>query len=57
MVERVLDSYTIAYILQKYGNDIHNFLREYNPNSNAPYGIDPEVQNTFVRSCGKKIFF
>jgi len=51
MLECVQNSHTITYILQHYQNDILNYLRQYNPNPTAPNGIDPDVINTFVRSC------
>ena len=55
MVECVPNSHTIAWILRNYKKDILNYLRQHNPTPSAPYGVDPEVINTFVRSCGKLI--
>ena len=54
MVEFVPNSINLATVLERYGNDnqIHNFFREHHPDPNAPYSIDPEVINTFIRSCG-----
>jgi len=51
MLEFVENSSTIASILKDYGNDIQNFFRKNHPQEGAPYGIDPSVLNTFVRSC------
>lgn len=30
---------------------IHNYFRKYHPNENGPYGIDPDIMDTYVRSC------
>jgi len=51
MVECVQESQTIADILETYGNDLHHYFRKYHPSPESPYGIEPEVINTFVRSC------
>src|SRR4051794_17105236 len=56
MVECVQESQTIADILETYGNDIHHYFRKYHPSPESPFGIEPEVINTFVRSCGKQVF-
>eukprot|EP01119_Soliformovum_irregulare_P018238 TRINITY_DN554_c0_g1_i3.p1 TRINITY_DN554_c0_g1~~TRINITY_DN554_c0_g1_i3.p1 ORF type:complete len:216 (-),score=83.90 TRINITY_DN554_c0_g1_i3:11-625(-) len=50
MVECVSECQTITAILKDYG-DIHTFFKKHHPAPNAPYGIDPQVINTFVRSC------
>jgi len=51
IMECVQNCQTIRNILRNYNNDIHNFFRESHPSQNGPFGIDPEVINTFVRSC------
>lgn len=30
---------------------IHNFFRKYHPQESGPYGIAPEIMDTYVRSC------
>ena len=30
-----------------------NFFRHFGPMENAPYGIHPDVMDTYVKSCGK----
>jgi hypothetical protein len=54
MVEFVNNSNNLAAVLERYGSDnqIQNFFREHHADPSAPYGIDPEVITTFVRSCG-----
>ncbi|XP_025833575.1 phosphatidylinositol 3-kinase catalytic subunit type 3 [Agrilus planipennis] len=45
-----IDSVTVAEALAKEGS-IHNFFRKYHPQENGPYGIAPEIMDTYVRSC------
>ena len=52
ILECVPDSLTITNILKDYGNDIHNYFKEKHGSSGGPYGVEPEVISTFVRSCG-----
>ena len=46
-----IDSSSVAEILQKYEGSIQNFFRKCNPSETAPYGIHPEVMDTYVKSC------
>ena len=45
-----VESSAIAEILNKEGS-IQNFFRKHNPCESAPYGIQPEVMDTYVKSC------
>ena len=54
VMEMVLDSAPISYIVEKYrGNTIQSFFKEKHP-SNAPgneFGIEAEVMDTYIKSC------
>ncbi len=54
IMEMVLDSAPISYIVEKYrGNTIQSFFKEKHP-SNAPgneFGIEAEVMDTYIKSC------
>jgi len=52
MVEFV-NSSAIASILERYDGDIRKFLREAypKPEATSTYGIEPQVLDTFIRSC------
>ncbi|QQP32980.1 Uncharacterized protein FKW44_024186, partial [Caligus rogercresseyi] len=45
-----VNSTGIADILTSEGS-IQNFLRKYNPSESGPYGIRPEVMDTYIKSC------
>lgn len=45
-----IDSMSLAEIRATEGS-IQNFLRRYAPSPDAPFGILPEVMDTYVRSC------
>ena len=45
-----IESSAIADILTKEGS-IQNFFRKHNPCETGPYGIQPEVMDTYVKSC------
>ncbi len=45
-----IESSAIAEILNKEGS-IQNFFRKHNPCESGPYGIQPEVMDTYVKSC------
>lgn len=45
-----VNSMAIADILNTDGT-IQNFFRKHNPSEGSPYGIQPEVMDTYVRSC------
>ncbi|KAF2887717.1 hypothetical protein ILUMI_18456 [Ignelater luminosus] len=48
-----IDSVTVAEAVttNNSSNGILNFLRQHNPQENGPFGIAPEVIDTYVRSC------
>lgn len=52
-----VDSLSVAEILRNYESSIQKYFRLHAPCEGAPYGISPEVMDTYVKSCGKKIFF
>ncbi|KAJ8676969.1 hypothetical protein QAD02_012756, partial [Eretmocerus hayati] len=45
-----IESTTVAEVLAHEGS-ILNFFRKYNPSENGPYGVEPEVMDTYIRSC------
>ena len=45
-----VESSAIADVLNKEGS-IQNYFRKYNPCETGPYGIQPEVMDTYVKSC------
>ncbi|XP_048484610.1 phosphatidylinositol 3-kinase catalytic subunit type 3-like [Plutella xylostella] len=45
-----IESVTVAEALATEGS-IQNFFRKHNPCEGAPYGIKPEVMDTYIRSC------
>lgn len=45
-----INSVTVAEVLATEGN-IHNFFRKHNPCETGPFGIVPEVMDTYIRSC------
>uniref|UniRef100_A0A6M2DLC6 Phosphatidylinositol 3-kinase catalytic subunit type 3 n=1 Tax=Xenopsylla cheopis TaxID=163159 RepID=A0A6M2DLC6_XENCH len=45
-----IDSYTVAEVLATEGS-IQAFFRKYHPHETAPYGIAPEIMDTYIRSC------
>lgn len=45
-----IESVTVAEALATEGS-IQNFFRKYNPQEGAPYGVKPEVMDTYIRSC------
>jgi len=51
LVERVPDCLPLAQVLQENKNDIRRYLQTLHPAPGAPYDIDPEVLETFVKSC------
>eukprot|EP01035_Chromulina_nebulosa_P019704 gene19704-25628_t len=50
-MEFVSDSLPISAILKQYNNSISNYLKNFNPDENGPYGISPIALDTFVKSC------
>lgn len=51
MMECVPSSQSLASVIKDYGGDIQKFLRGKHPQPDGEYGIDPEVLDTYVRSC------
>lgn len=45
-----IDSCTVAEVLAREGS-ILNFFRRHHPCEHAPYGIAPEVMDTYIKSC------
>ena len=45
-----IESSSVAEILQA-ESSIQSYFRKYNPSETAPYGIHPEVMDTYVKSC------
>uniref|UniRef100_A0A1B6LQ06 Phosphatidylinositol 3-kinase catalytic subunit type 3 n=1 Tax=Graphocephala atropunctata TaxID=36148 RepID=A0A1B6LQ06_9HEMI len=45
-----IDSQTVADVLKSEGT-IQNFLRKRHPSETSPYGIAPDVMDTYIRSC------
>ena len=50
-VEMVPDCMPLAQILADNRGDIRKYFQKEHPRDGAPYGIDPEILETFVRSC------
>lgn len=54
LVERVPDCAPVAKILSDNGSHIaslRRYLASLHPASDAPFGVDPEVMDTYVKSC------
>tara|TARA_B110001452_G_scaffold69368_1_gene55955 strand:+ start:2512 stop:3222 length:711 start_codon:yes stop_codon:yes gene_type:complete len=51
LVERVPDCLPLAQVLADHRGDIRRYLQQLHPNESAPYGIEPEVLDTFIKSC------
>lgn len=45
-----IDSLPVAEVLATEGT-IQNFFRKYHPSETGPYGIAPDIMDTYVRSC------
>uniref|UniRef100_A0A1B6DM67 Phosphatidylinositol 3-kinase catalytic subunit type 3 n=1 Tax=Clastoptera arizonana TaxID=38151 RepID=A0A1B6DM67_9HEMI len=45
-----IDSFPVAEVLATEGS-IQNFFRKYHPSETGPYGIAPDIMDTYVRSC------
>ncbi|XP_046659844.1 phosphatidylinositol 3-kinase catalytic subunit type 3-like [Homalodisca vitripennis] len=45
-----IDSQTVADVLNSEGT-IQNFLRKRHPSETSPYGITPDVMDSYIRSC------
>jgi phosphatidylinositol 3-kinase len=46
-----IESMSVAEVLKNYGDSIQRFFRSHAAQENAPYGISPEVMDTYVKSC------
>lgn len=42
---------SLSHILSKYNNSILSYLQNFNPDSAAPLGVNPEVMDNYIRSC------
>ena len=51
LVERVPDCLPLAQVLAEHRGDIRRYLQQVHPRADAPYGIEPECLDTFVKSC------
>ncbi|XP_071952733.1 phosphatidylinositol 3-kinase catalytic subunit type 3-like [Antedon mediterranea] len=51
LVQFVPNSTAVAEVLAKYDGNIQNFFRKCAPNEMGPYGIHPDVMDTYVKSC------
>ena len=47
-----IDSIGVADVLNEFGS-IQNFFKKYAPCENGPYGIQPEVMDNYIKSCGQ----
>ncbi|XP_053662768.1 phosphatidylinositol 3-kinase catalytic subunit type 3 [Anopheles marshallii] len=45
-----IDSVTVAEVLNTEGS-IHNYFRKFNPCETGPFGIMPEIMDTYIKSC------
>ncbi|XP_050084607.1 phosphatidylinositol 3-kinase catalytic subunit type 3-like isoform X3 [Anopheles aquasalis] len=45
-----IDSVTVADVLNSEGS-IHNYFRKFNPYETGPFGIMPEIMDTYIKSC------
>jgi phosphatidylinositol 3-kinase len=50
-IEFVADSQTLSSILTAHNNDLLAYFRSVRPRADAQYGVDPNVLDTFARSC------
>lgn len=50
-----ITSKPLAAVLNEHQNNILDFLRQHHPDSGPDgiYGIDAQVMETYIRSCGK----
>lgn len=49
-IMQYIDSVPVAEVLATEGS-IHNFFRKYHPCESGPYGIAPDIMDTYIRSC------
>ncbi|KAL1510021.1 hypothetical protein ABEB36_004678 [Hypothenemus hampei] len=45
-----IHSTPVAEVLTTEGS-IHNYFKKYHPQENAPYGIQPDIMDAYIRSC------
>lgn len=48
-----IESMSVAEVLKNYNDSIQRFFRSHSASENAPYGVSPEVMDTYVKSCGQ----
>lgn len=48
-----IESTTVAEVLANEGS-ILNFFRKHQPSETGPFGVVPEVMDTYIRSCGER---
>lgn len=41
----------LSQLIHFFLGSIHNFFRKHHPQETGPYGIAPEIMDTYVRSC------
>ncbi|RWS16309.1 phosphatidylinositol 3-kinase catalytic subunit type 3-like protein [Dinothrombium tinctorium] len=46
-----IDSIPVAEVLKNYDGSIQKYFRLHNPMESSPYGISPDVMDTYVKSC------
>ena len=51
LVEFVQNSAPISHILTTNNNSILNYFKKNAPCEGAPYGVNPDVMQTYIRSC------
>ena len=50
-VQLVPKSDAVAHILSTH-RSIQQYFRVYGPSESSPYGINPEIMDTYIKSCG-----
>lgn len=49
-----IDSISVAEVLKNYNDSIQKFFRSNSRCENDPYGISPDIMDTYVKSCGER---
>jgi phosphatidylinositol 3-kinase len=52
LVQLVKKSDAVAHILSTH-KSIQAYFRSHGPSEKGPYGISPEIMDTYIKSCGK----
>ena len=50
IVQCIVNAQSIDHVIKEYDGDIHKYLRAHHPDKNGPFGIAPDVIDTFVKS-------